>query len=131
MIEVKNKKILVVDDSMLERELMIEILKAQGVKNDFLQAANAEEAIEALGHYYREIGVILLDWQMPGISGIDFMKGVLALKQISEIPIIMVTAAAEEKNEQEARIANPHLAGYIVKPYEPEVLLEAVKPYLK
>lgn len=131
MIEVKNKKILVVDDSMLERELMIEILKAQGVKNDFLQAANAEEAIEALGHYYREIGVILLDWQMPGISGIDFMKGVLALKRISEIPIIMVTAAAEEKSEQEARMANPRLAGYIVKPYEPEVLLEAVKPYLK
>jgi two-component system chemotaxis response regulator CheY len=130
MSEAVSKKILVVDDSILERELIIEILKAQGVKNDFLQAANAEEAIDALGHHYREIGIILLDWQMPGISGLDFMKGVMALKWIKETPIIMVTAAAEKNNEKQARAVNPHLAGYIIKPYEPEDLLAAIAPYL-
>lgn len=126
-----KKKILVVDDVTLERELMIEILKAQGVKNEFLQAADAEEAIHILGHHCHEVALILLDWEMPGASGIEFMKAMLQIKAMKNIPIVMVTAVAEEKSEETARAVNPHLAGYVIKPYEPEVLLKAVKPYVK
>ena len=62
--DISKEKILVVDDSDLERELLIEVLKGAGVRNEFLQARTGEDAIQILGTRYKEIGLILLDWQM-------------------------------------------------------------------
>lgn len=129
--EVTSKKILVIDDSILERELLIEILKESNIANEFLQAKTADEAIEILGHRYKEICLILLDWQMPEMSGLEFMQGVVAVEAVKRIPIIMVTAADLEQDKQRAKEINPNLAGYVAKPYEPEDLVNAVKPYLK
>lgn len=123
-------KILVVDDSDLERELLIEVLKGAGVKNDFLQAKTGEDAIQILGTRYKEIGLILLDWQMPQMSGMEFMEAVVKVPQVKEKPIIMVTASGTEENKKKAQTVNPQLAGYIVKPYTPESLLAAIEPYM-
>ncbi len=123
------KKILVVDDSTLERELLIEILRGSGIKNDFLQARSGEQAIEILGRQYKEICLILLDWQMPEMSGLEFMEGVVKVPTVSKIPIVMVTASGSEENKKQAKEVNPNLAGYVVKPYEPEVLVETIRPY--
>jgi CheY-like chemotaxis protein len=128
----ENKKhILVVDDSTLERELLIEILKGSGITNGFLQARSGEQAIEVLGHHYKEICLILLDWQMPEMSGLEFMEGVVKVPTVSKIPIVMVTASGSEENKKQARDVNPSLAGYVVKPYEPEMLVETIKPYTR
>jgi len=125
-----NKKILVVDDSTLERELLIEILKGSGIKNEFLQAKSGEHAIEVLGRNHKEIAIILLDWQMPEMTGLEFMEGVVKVPAVSKVPIVMVTASGSEENKKQARQVNPNLAGYVVEPYEPEVLVEAIKPYI-
>lgn len=125
------KKILVVDDSTLERELLIEILKGSGISNDFLQAKSGEQAIEVLGRNYSHICLILLDWQMPEMSGLEFMEGVVKVPTVASIPIVMVTASGSEENKKQARVVNPKLAGYVVKPYEPELLVEAIRPYTK
>lgn len=126
-----KKHILVVDDSTLERELLIEILKGSGITNAFLQARSGEQAIEVLGHHYKEICLILLDWQMPEMSGLEFMEGVVKVPTVSKIPIVMVTASGSEENKKQAREVNPNLAGYVVKPYEPEMLVETIKPYTR
>ncbi|HSV44064.1 MAG TPA: response regulator, partial [Candidatus Bathyarchaeia archaeon] len=81
--EIQLKKILVVDDSDLERELLIEVLKSAGVMNEFLQARTGEDAIQTLGTRYKEIGLILLDWQMPQMSGMEFMEAVV------KVPVVM------------------------------------------
>ncbi len=125
-----NKKILVVDDSTLERELLIEILKGSGIKNEFLQAHSGEHAVEVLGHNHKDISIILLDWQMPEMSGLEFMEGVVKVPAVSKIPIVMVTASGSEENKKQAKEVNPNLAGYVIKPYEPEMLVETIKPYL-
>jgi CheY-like chemotaxis protein len=125
-----TKNILIVDDSDLERELLIEVLKGAGVVNDFMQARTGEEAIDALGTRYKDIGLILLDWQMPGMSGMDFMEAVMKVPIVSGKPIIMVTASGTDKNKEKARAVNPSLAGYIVKPYTPESLLAVIRPYV-
>jgi len=125
------KKILVVDDSTLERELLIEILKGSGISNDFMQAKSGEQAIEVLGRHFKEICLILLDWQMPEMSGLEFMEGVVRVPTVAGIPIVMVTASGSEENKKQAREVNPKLAGYVVKPYEPEVLVETIRPYTK
>ncbi len=122
-------KILVVDDSDLERELLMEILRGIGIKNDFLEARTGEEAIEVLGKRYKEVGLILLDWQMPKMSGMEFMTAVVNVPQVANIPIIMVTASGTDENKKRATATNPNLAGYIVKPYTPELLIDVIKKY--
>ncbi|OGX25341.1 MAG: hypothetical protein A2787_02705 [Omnitrophica WOR_2 bacterium RIFCSPHIGHO2_01_FULL_48_9] len=123
-------KILIVDDSDLERELLMEVLRGTGIKNDFLEARTGEEAIEVLGSRYKEIGLILLDWQMPKMSGMEFMTAVVKVPQVAGKPIIMVTASGTEENKKKAATTNPNLAGYIVKPYTPESLVSAIKKYV-
>jgi len=124
-------KILVVDDSDLERELLIEVLRGAGVQNEFLQAKTGEDAIQLLGTQYKNICLILLDWQMPQMSGMEFMEAVVKVPKVSDKSIIMVTASGTDENKKKAQTVNPNLAGYIVKPYTPESLLDIIRPYVK
>lgn len=124
-------KILVIDDSDLERELLVEVLRGSGIKNDFLHAKNGEEAIQLLGTKHKDICLILLDWQMPQMSGMEFMEGVVKVPAVSAIPIVMVTASGTEENKKKAHAVNPKLAGYIVKPYSPDAVVATIKPFLK
>lgn len=124
-------KILIVDDSLLERKLLSGVLKKSGIENEILQAVDGEDAIAVLGTNYKDICLILLDWQMPKMNGLEFMKAVVNVPAVSGIPIVMVTASGSEDNKREAREANPNLSGYIVKPYKPEVVIETIKPFIK
>lgn len=130
MDDFKKAKILVVDDSDLERELLIEVLRGAGVANGFIQAKTGDDAIQLLGTRYKEIGLILLDWQMPQMSGMEFMEAVVKVPAVRDKAIIMVSASGTEENKRKAREVNPNLAGYIVKPYTPESLLEAIRPFV-
>ncbi|MFA5262058.1 MAG: response regulator [Candidatus Omnitrophota bacterium] len=131
MEELNQGKILVVDDSDLERELLIEVLKGAGVQNNFLQAKTGEEAIEILGTHYKEVGLILLDWQMPRMSGMEFMEAVVKVPQVANKAIIMVTASGTDENKKKAWAVNPNLVGYVVKPYTPESLLDVIYPFVR
>ena len=131
MEELNHGKILVVDDSDLERELLIEVLKGAGVQNNFLQAKTGEEAIEILGTHFKEVGLILLDWQMPRMSGMEFMEAVVKVPQVANKAIIMVTASGTDENKKKAWAVNPNLVGYVVKPYTPESLLDVIYPFVR
>ena len=124
-------KILVVDDSLLDRKLLIRILMKSGLTQEILQAEDGEQAMEILAVNYADIGLILLDWQMPKVSGIELMAGIVKVPELSSIPIIMVTASGSDDNKKMAHQVNPNLAGYLVKPYKPEELLAAIKPFLR
>jgi CheY-like chemotaxis protein len=124
-------KILVVDDSMLDRKLMLRVLVKSGVTQEVLQAEDGEAAMEVLATNYMDICLVLLDWQMPKVSGIELMAGIVKIPELSNIPIIMVTASGSDENKRAARQVNPNLAGYLVKPYKPEELIAAIKPFLR
>lgn len=123
-------KILVVDDSLMDRRLTMNLLKKNDIENEVLQAGDGEEGLQILSENYQDIALILLDWQMPKMDGIEFMKGVVKVPEVAQIPIIMITASGSDDNKREAREANPNLAGYVVKPYKPEELLELIKSHL-
>ncbi len=124
-------KILVVDDSLLDRKLLIRVLMKAGISQEILQAEDGEQAMEMLANNYTDICLILLDWQMPKFSGIELMAGMVKIPELSTIPIIMVTASGSDENKRAAHQVNPNLAGYVVKPYKPEDLLAAIKPFLR
>lgn len=124
-------KILIVDDSALDRKLLIRTLVRAEIIQEMLQAEDGEQALEVLAKNYQDICLILLDWQMPKMSGIEMMAGLVNIPVLAAIPVIMVTASGSDDNKKLAYEVNPKLAGYVVKPYRPEQLLEAVKPHLK
>ncbi len=124
-------KILIVDDSALDRKLLIRMLMKAGITQEILQAEDGEQALDVLANEYQNICVMLLDWQMPKMNGIELMAGMMKVSLLSSIPIIMVTASSSEDNKILAREINPKLAGYVVKPYKAEEVVAAIKPYLK
>jgi two-component system chemotaxis response regulator CheY len=124
-------KILVVDDSLLDRKLLIRILMKSGIPQEILQAEDGEQAMELLANNYMVICLVLLDWQMPKVSGIELMAGMVKIPELSALPVIMVTASGSDENKRRAYQVNPGLAGYLVKPYKPEELLAAINPFLR
>ncbi len=124
-------KILLVDDALLDRKLLIRILMKAEISQEILQAEDGEQALELLASNYQDICLVLLDWQMPKMSGIELMSGLVKVPELASIPVIMVTASSSEENKRLAREVNPQLAAYIAKPYKPEELLAAIKPFLK
>ena len=124
-------KILIIDDSLLDRKLSMNMLKKSGVTHEILQAVDGEEGLRIVGQNFKDIGLILLDWQMPKVNGIEFMKATRNVPEVSGIPIVMITASGSEENKRMARDTNPNLAGYLVKPYTPEQLMETIRPHLK
>ncbi len=56
---------------------------------------------------YKDICLVLLDWQMPKVSGIELMAGMVKIPELSEMPIIMVTASGSDENKRAAYQVNP------------------------
>jgi len=124
-------KILIVDDSLLDRKLLSKTLVNSGVKNEILQAENGEAALGVIAEHLEEIGLMFCDYQMPNMSGLELMEGLVKVPATARIPIIMVTASAAEESKQAAYAVNPNLVGYVVKPYKPAEVLAVIKPYVE
>ncbi|RMF77751.1 MAG: response regulator [Planctomycetota bacterium] len=113
-------KALVVDDSMTIRRIVIKALGIVGI-TDTAQASNGAEALEAVKQ--QQFDVILLDWNMPKLSGIEALR---ALRQSgNKTPVIMVTTEAEKARVIEAIKTGAN--DYLIKPFSPDQLAEKVK----
>lgn len=124
-------KILVIDDSGVQRKMIISIIRQAGFNNEILEAANGNQGIEKLGTNHTEICLILCDWNMPELSGIEFIAAVGQIPALCEIPLIMVTTEGTDAKMAEARSKHPKLAGYVAKPFTPDQLKAAIAPYVK
>ena len=123
-------KILIVDDSMLDRKLIINALKKSNVNHEIIQAVNGEEGLKIIEQEQMNIGLVLLDWQMPKMDGVEFMRRVCVNPQWAAIPIVMVTASGSAENKQFIQGVNPKLAGYVVKPYKVDYLISVIWPLI-
>ncbi len=125
------KKILVVDDSSVQRKMIIQIVKKAGFENDILEAGDGLQAIEVLGSNFQDVGIVLCDWNMPNMSGLEFIEGIAKVPMLAAIPVVMVTTEGTEDKIKEAKTANPNLAGYVAKPFTADQLKAAIDPILK
>lgn len=122
-------KILIVDDSLLDRKLLSKTLMNLGVKNEILQAEHGEAAMEIIARQMGRIAFMFIDYQMPHMTGVELMAALVKVPQTAAIPMAMITASAAEESRKAAYEANPNLSAYITKPYKPEQIMAAVKPY--
>ncbi len=123
--KIQTKKILVVDDEPDVVRILSKSLIADG-----FEVITANDGLECLAKVQNEPpDLILLDNIMPNMDGQAVLKKLKASKQTEEIPIIMVTALADEKNITGAQKGGA--VEYVVKPFDYAVLLEKIKMTLK
>ncbi len=114
-----NIKILVVDDFATMRRIIKNILTQLGFKN-IIEADDGTTALDVLKS--EKIGLIVSDWNMPKMTGLDLLKAVRADASLANTPFIMVTAEAQQDNIILAVKAK--VSQYIVKPFTAETLSE-------
>ena len=119
------RRILVVEDEAPIREMVCFVLEQNGY-----QAVEAEDFDSAVGQLvepYPEL--ILLDWMLPGGSGIQFIKHLKREALTREIPVMMLTARGEE--EDRVRGLEVGADDYITKPFSPKELVARIKAVMR
>ncbi|MCB2187444.1 MAG: response regulator [Deltaproteobacteria bacterium] len=118
-------RVLVVDDFNTMRRLIKNALGQMGLKN-ISEAEDGEAAIVKLET--DRVDLVICDWNMPRMSGIDLLRWVRAHDEFHDMPFVMVTAEGQKENVMEAIKAR--VSNYVVKPFTTEVLQEKVEKAL-
>jgi DNA-binding response OmpR family regulator len=119
-----NRSALVVDDSRVTRRLLKGTLSEMGEFAEVVEAADGDEAVFAVQSH--DFDLILLDWFMPNMPGIEALKTIRAMG--NNVPVIMVTNDSEAHHVIEAFDAGAD--NYIIKPFEPQSLAGKVRQVL-
>ena len=119
-------KVLVVDDFATMRRIVKNILTQLGYKH-IIEADDGVKAWEIINE--KNVDVIICDWNMPNMKGIDLLRKVRADKKFSELPFVMVTAEGKKENVIEATKAG--VTGFIIKPFTAKDLGKKLKMILE
>jgi len=118
------KKILIVEDNELNMKLFHDLLHTQGYET--IETSNGFTAVE-LARAHRP-DLILMDIQLPEVSGLDVTKWIKEDRELREIPVIAVTAFAMKGDEE--RIRQGGCEAYISKPISVSKFLETIRSYI-
>lgn len=113
---------LIVDDSRAMRRILRQIVEPLGFQ--IAEAGNGREALERLDEN-SSIELVLVDWNMPEMNGLDFVKAVRANPQYEQLKLVMVTTETEP-----SRMARALMAGvdeFVMKPFTREILLDKLR----
>jgi DNA-binding response OmpR family regulator len=120
------KTILIVDDEVDVRDILrIRFATTPGFRT--LEAANGYDALELAKRQHPDL--IILDWLMPGLNGIEVLKALRASAELSAIPVIMMTVKVEPSAQAEGRAMG--VIAYLTKPFDSDKLMETVQKALE
>ena len=117
-----NMKVLIVDDFATMRRIVRNILKQIGFKN-IIEADDGKNALKELKK--EKVDLILCDWNMPEMPGIDLLTTIRSDDELKHIPFVMVTAEAQKDNIVKAVKAG--VSNYVVKPFTDETISEKLQ----
>ena len=120
-----SRKVLVVDDEAPIREMLVFVLEQNGFQA--IEAEDYDSAIAAMVEPYPDM--VLLDWMLPGGSGIQIAKKFKQNEHPRQIPIIMLTARGEE--EDKVRGLEVGADDYVTKPFSPKELMARIKAVIR
>jgi two-component system chemotaxis response regulator CheY len=115
-------KFLIVDDSSTMRRIVMNTLTKAGY-SDFAEAGNGAEGVDQLAK--GAFDVVITDWNMPVMNGLDFVKAIRANTATQKVPVLMVTTNAAQEDILEA--LKTGVNDYVVKPFTPEVIKAKVQ----
>ncbi|MEK9765824.1 MAG: response regulator, partial [Thalassolituus sp.] len=116
-----GKRVLIVDDEAPIREMIAVALEMAGY--ECLEAENVQEAHSIVVDQRPDM--LLLDWMLPGVSGVEFARRLKRDEATAELPIIMLTAKGEEENKVQGLESGAD--DYITKPFSPRELVARLK----
>lgn len=119
------KRVLLVEDEAPIREMLVFVLEQSGFET--IQAEDYQIALDMVKEPYPDL--ILLDWMLPGGSGVQLAKKLKQQEYTRDIPIIMLTARGEE--EDKVRGLDSGADDYITKPFSPKELVARIKAVMR
>jgi two-component system phosphate regulon response regulator PhoB len=117
--------VLVVEDEAAIREMIAFALKRAGMQTQL--AADAQEALVQINE--KRPDIILMDWMMPGVSGIELTRRLRREPYTEDIPIIMLTARISEDDKVNGLEAGTD--DYVIKPFSPRELLARIRAVMR
>jgi two-component system chemotaxis response regulator CheY len=115
-----SEKVLFIDDSVSMRQMTSLILGGAGY--EVVQATNGEEGLEKLTP---EIDLVITDYNMPAMNGIEVIRSIRGGDVNKSVPILMLTTESEEEKKQEGREAGA--TAWMTKPFDKDGLLATVR----
>ena len=120
----ETKKVIVVDDSSVMRQIIKNNLKQLGFEqSNVVDAEDGEQALKKITE--NTIDLVISDWSMPKMTGIDLLRAIRSDGALKELPFLMVTSEADKEKIMEAVQAGVNQ--YIVKPFNATQLEEKIK----
>jgi two-component system chemotaxis response regulator CheY len=96
-----------------------------GLGYEVSQAASGDEALTLLPASGGDLSLILVDWNMPGISGLEFVRRVRANPALSSVTLVMVTTETEVEQMATALVAGAN--EYVMKPFTKEIIADKLR----
>ncbi len=120
-----SRQVLVVEDEAPIREMIKFVLEQNGF--NVLEATDINQALQKVEEPYPDL--ILLDWMLPGGTGVKFAKTIKQSEYTRNIPIIMLTARADEEDKVKGFDAG--IDDYVTKPFSPKELIARIKAVMR
>jgi len=114
---------LIIDDSRAMRRILRRIVEPLGFS--VIEAEDGQDGLNQLAQHDHDVDLILVDWNMPVMDGLTFIKTLRANKEVPRITTVMVTTETEP-----AHMARALMAGvdeFVMKPFTPEILIEKLQ----
>jgi two-component system chemotaxis response regulator CheY len=118
-----SKTILTVDDSRTMRDMLAMALADAGF--NVVQAVDGEDGLAVLDAHSADVDVIITDINMPKLDGFGFIEGVRKDDRHRATPILVLTTESDSSKKDRARQAGA--TGWIVKPFNPVKLIDAIR----
>jgi two-component system chemotaxis response regulator CheY len=116
-------KALVVDDSRAVRMILARTLKELGF--EVQEAANGREALEVIEAEKTGVSLVLADWNMPEINGLELLKALRQKPELASLVVVMVTT--ETELDQMAVALEAGANEYVMKPFTKDILVEKLQ----
>ncbi|SOD74512.1 two-component system chemotaxis response regulator CheY [Jatrophihabitans sp. GAS493] len=111
---------MVIDDSRAMRMILRRVLTTAGF--EVTEAGDGQEALDLLNATEEPPTLALIDWNMPNMNGLEFVKAVRAIEKYSDVTLMMVTTESEHGQIVRALAAGAH--EYVIKPFTPDDIVE-------
>jgi len=116
-------KAMVIDDSRAVRMILGKMLAEMGY--EVCQASNGKEALAVLAQQGEPLSLILVDWNMPEMNGLEFVKQFRSNSRFSSVPLVMVTTETEVGQVSHALDAGAN--EYVMKPFTKDVITDKLR----